>query len=341
MGLLLILALLYIAVHILVFLPAIRRAFPRFCQGAGPFLLVCDSMLAGVLLLELYFAAIHDQSDGFNLTRSGRQWFERHWKPVNSLGYRDAEPALPSPGQRTVMILGDSFAAGHGIERAENRFSDVAARALGPGWRVYNVSQPGWDTVDEAKAMHAFPVKPDVIVLCYYLNDIFHAAKDAGYPLAFSVNLPTGFMKELVDVSALADYVYWRLARGGNLSGGAGTFWDTLKGAYADPAVWAIHARALEDIAAYCRENRITLVAVVFPMLQAPSESAPITGKVAGALAAMGADVIDLTPAMTGRPARELVVNALDAHPNEAVHRQVGELLAGRMHTLEASLGTH
>lgn len=338
MGILLTVGIFYIVAHILVFLPAARRSFPRLCQNAASVFLVCDSMLAGVLLLELYFAAIHDQSDGFNLTRSGRQWFERHWKPVNSLGYRDAEPAAPAPGQRTVMILGDSFAAGHGIERAENRFSDVAARALGPGWKVYNVSQPGWDTVDEAKAMRAFPVKPDVVVLCYYLNDIFHAANEAKYPLTFSVNLPTGFMKELVGVSALADYAYWRLARGGNLSGGAGTFWDTLKGAYADPAVWGIHAKALEDIAAYCRENRITLVAVVFPMLQAPAESAPITGKVAGALAAMGADVIDLTPAMQGRPARELVVNTLDAHPNEAVHRQVGEMLAGRMHTLEASL---
>lgn len=338
MGILLTVGIFYIVAHILVFLPAARRSFPRLCQNAASVFLVCDSMLAGVLLLELYFAAIHDQSDGFNLTRSGRQWFERHWKPVNSLGYRDAEPAAPAPGQRTVMILGDSFAAGHGIERAENRFSDVAARALGPGWKVYNVSQPGWDTVDEAKAMRDFPVKPDVVVLCYYLNDIFHAANEAKYPLTFSVNLPTGFMKELVGVSALADYAYWRLARGGNLSGGAGTFWDTLKGAYADPAVWGIHAKALEDIAAYCRENRITLVAVVFPMLQAPAESAPITGKVAGALAAMGADVIDLTPAMQGRPARELVVNTLDAHPNEAVHRQVGEMLAGRMHTLEASL---
>lgn len=338
MGILLTAAIFYIVVHILAFLPTTRRSFPRLCQTAAPVLLVCDSMLAGVLLLELYFAAIHDQSDGFNLTRSGRQWFERHWRPVNSLGYRDAEPALPASGQRTVMILGDSFAAGHGIERAEDRFSDVAARALGPGWKVYNVSKPGWDTVDETKAMRAFPVKPDVVVLCYYLNDIFHAANEAKYPLTFSVNLPTGFTKQLIGVSALADYVYWRLARGGNLSGGSGTFWDTLRGAYADPTVWGIHAKALADIADYCRENRITLVAVVFPMLQAPVESAPITGKVAKALADMGADVVDLTPAFQGRPARELVVNALDAHPNEAVHRQVGELLAGRMHSLEASL---
>ena len=327
----------YILVHLFAFLPGARRSFPKTCQTIGPLLLVCDSALAGVLLLELYFVTIHDQSDGFNLTRSGRQWFERHWKPVNSLGYRDAEPVQPVRGQKALMILGDSFAAGHGINRAESRFSDVAARALGPGWKVYNVSKPGWDTVDEAKALRAYPVKPHVAVLCYYPNDIFHAAAETKYPLSFSVKLPTGAMKQLLDHSALADYVYWRLARGGNLSGGAGTFWDTLKGAYADPTVWAVHAEALEGIATYCRENDITLLAVVFPMLQAPAESAPITGKVARTLQALGADVIDLTQAFQGRPASELVVNALDAHPNEAVHAQVGELLAQRMRNLEAS----
>jgi hypothetical protein len=66
-------------------------------------------------------------------------------------------------------------------------------------------------------------------------------------------------------------------------------------------------------------------------MLQAPGESAPLTGKVAAELAALGAEVIDLTPVFAGRNPRDLVVNGLDAHPNEAVHKEVGELLAKRL----------
>lgn len=332
---LLVLAAVYLALHCAVFLPAAKARLPRAHGVLAPCLLVADSMLAGLLILELYFANIHDQSDGFNLTRAGRDWFARHWTPVNSLGYRDGEVAAPGPGQKSLVVLGDSFAAGHGIARAGDRFSDVAARLLGPGWRVYNVAKIGWDTRDETQALKNFPVKPDVVVLSYYLNDIFPAANDARFPLRFSVNLPTGLMKALTEHSALADFLYWRLARGGNLAGGAGSFWDCLKGAYADPAVWAIHARELDDLAAYCRDHGVKLVAVVFPMLQAPEESAPLTGKVARELRDQGAVVMDLSPVFTGRPARELVVNSLDAHPNESVHRQVGELLAECLTSLD------
>ena len=132
----------------------------------------------------------------------GKAWFERHWKPVNSLGYRDAEPFPPKPGQKSLVVLGDSFAAGHGVNRAEDRFSSVAATILGQDWQVFNVAKIGWDTMDETRALKAFPVKPDVVVLAYYLNDIFHAAQEEDFPLRFGVNLPRGLMKALTDHSA-------------------------------------------------------------------------------------------------------------------------------------------
>jgi len=314
--------------HAVLFVPFLRARHPRLRGGLVSLVLALDSCLAALLLLELYFAKIHDQSDGFNLTYAGRTWFARHWKPLNSLGYRDAEPARPAPGQKAVVFLGDSFTAGHGIANPADRFPDVAARILGPGYKVYNVAKIGWDTVDETRALREFPVKPDVVMLAYYPNDIFRAASEAGYPLTFAVNLPRGVMKDLVDHSALADFIYWRLARGGNLSGGAGSFWDALKGAYNDPGVWKLHAAEMAALVGYCRDNGITLVVVVFPMLQAPAESAPLTGKVAAEFASLGARVVDLTQDFAGRPARDMVVNALDAHPNSTVHRQVGERLA-------------
>lgn len=328
MLLFLVLAALLVALHLVFLLPGVRRGSPGLRSGLASFLLALDSLFVALLLLEFYFAKIHDQSDGFNLTHAGRTWFERHWKPVNSLGYRDAEPVAPAPGQKALVVLGDSFAAGHGLEDASARFPDVAARHLGQGWKVYNASKIGWDTVDETNALKAFPVKPDVVVLAYYLNDIFHAAGEAKYPLTFAVNLPTGLTKAVLDRSALADYLYWRFARGGNLSGGATTFWDSLKGAYADPKVWGLHSAEMRELADYCTAGGIRLMVVIFPMLQAPAESAPLTGKVATEFANLGAEVLDLTPAFTGRPAKELVVNPLDAHPSKAVHAQVGEMLA-------------
>lgn len=327
----------YLLLHALTVHPVLRTRFRRTCAILLPAFLALDSLLAGLLLLELYFSKIHDQSDGFNLTHSGKKWFERHWKPLNSLGYRDAEPVPPKPGQKSLVILGDSFAAGHGVNRAEDIFSSVAASVLGQDWKVFNVAKIGWDTLDETQALKSFPIKPDVVVLSYFLNDIFHSAQEEHFPLRFAVNLPQGFMKSLTEHSALADYMYWRFARGGNLSGGAATFWDTLKGAYGDPKVWARHEGELSGLARYCHENGIRLVVVVFPLLQAPAESAQLTGKVVGAFEKKGVEVMDLTPVFMGRPPRELVVNTLDAHPNEAVHRQIGELLAERLGSLDLS----
>ena len=319
-----------------VLLPGIRKRLPVSGEALAAGILVLDSLLLGFALLELYFAHVYDQSDGFNLTRAGKKWFERHWQPMNSLGYRDREATPPGPGQRTLVILGDSFAAGHGVKQAGDRFSEVAARALGDGWRVYNVSRIGWDTPDESKALKEFPVKPDIVVLSYYVNDVFAAARQAGYSANFAVNLPGGFTKTLVENSALADYVYWRAARwGGNLAGGGNTFWESLQGAYTDPAVWAIHSAELAELAGYCREKGIRLVAVVFPMLQAPGSSAPITGKVARTLEEQGATALDLSPVFKDVPANELVVGELDAHPNEAVHKRVGEMLVPLVRELE------
>jgi hypothetical protein len=325
----------YFAVHASLFMPTAKARFPRACEALVLLFLVADSVLAGVLLLELYFSKIYDQSDGFNLTYAGRTWFERHWRPLNSLGYRDREVAPPEPGQKSLVVLGDSFASGHGIKRPEDRFSDVAARALGPGWRVYNVAKIGWDTPDEITALREFPVKPDVVVLSYCLNDIFHAAREAQHPMNFAVNLPRGEMKALVELSSLADFLYWRLARGGNFSGGASSFWDSLRGAFSDSEVWAVHSGELAQLAAYCRDNNIRLAAVVFPMLQAPRESVPFVDKVSRALRDEGAAVLDLGPVFDGKAPGDLVVNAMDAHPNEAVHWQVGGVVAGYLKRLD------
>ncbi|GFK93986.1 hypothetical protein NNJEOMEG_01824 [Fundidesulfovibrio magnetotacticus] len=339
MALTIVCALAFLCLHAAVLAGPLKRRMPRLRGAILSVLLVADSLLAGVLAMEVYFRAVHDQSDGFALTWAGKAWMARHWKPVNSLGYRDAEVTPPAPGQRSVAFLGDSFVAGHGVERPEDRFTDVAARALGPGWKVYNLARNGWDSVDEAKGLRAFPVAPEAVVLVYYLNDIFNAAAKADYPLTFSVNLPRGFTKTLTENSALFDFVYWRFARGGNLAGGASTFWDSLKGAYADPKVWGAHAAELADLAQAVRERGAKPLAVVFPMLQAVDASAPLTAKVAEQLTALGFETVDLAPVLRGRPVPGLVVNALDAHPSLALHREVGEMLAAKLKAVQEGHG--
>jgi hypothetical protein len=94
---------------------------------------------------------------------------------VNSLGLRDRERTLrPPPGSRRVLVLGDSFVYGLGVE-AEDRFTDRLERACGPGVEVVNAGVEGWGTDQEYLYLvsQGLELRPDVVVLgVCALNDV-------------------------------------------------------------------------------------------------------------------------------------------------------------------------
>ncbi|MBI1879239.1 MAG: hypothetical protein HYR94_13645, partial [Chloroflexi bacterium] len=81
---------------------------------------------------EFYFKVFFAQTDAYVFTLSAQNWMERYWQPINSLGYRDREwtPDEVS-GKLKVMVVGDSLAAGLGIENYQDRFSNKLNQLLG------------------------------------------------------------------------------------------------------------------------------------------------------------------------------------------------------------------
>lgn len=290
-------------------------------------LVTVSAVAATLLVLELGMALFFAQSDGFNLTMSSRNWFARYWKPINSLGYRDAQPRPKAPGETLVMVLGDSFVSGHGINRVRDRFADILGRDLGKGWRVVNVAKIGWDTLDENRALRAYPEKPDMVVLVYFVNDIIPAALARHAELDFPIKLPKGFTKYLVDHFALANFVYWRLARTGNMEGAGKRFWAGLAKSYADPVVWKEHAAQLDLIVDWCREHKARLVAVVLPNLVDVAGSRPMTAKVAAFFRKAGVPTVDFTDRLAGRNPADMVVNAVDSHANVRLNAEIAGIL--------------
>jgi len=315
-------------INLLAWLSLSRVRKGRWRVYALSLLLVFDSLFVTLALLEAGFFLFMDQSDGFNITMSSKKWFKDHWKPVNSLGYRDDEPAPPEKGRKAVLVVGDSFAAGHGVDDYRDRFSNRLGGLLGPGYRVYNASDIGWDTPEELQALRTYPVKPDIVVLSYYLNDIFGAANKVHFDAPFGVKYPSNSVtRYLVDNFALANFVYWRLARMGNMENAAESFWGRLKAAFSDPAVWGEHEKELGGIVQACREEGARLIVLIFPNFLDAAGSAPLTAKIAAYFQSRGATAFDLAPMFEGRDPDELVVNCVDAHPNASVHEEMAGLL--------------
>lgn len=294
----------------------------RIRQAAQNILLALFAVLVTLILLELFFKLVFAQSDGFNHTLASKNWFNRYWQ-TNSLGYRDVEwtPAMLE-GRTRIMVLGDSFAAGHGINNPNHRFSNLLGQMLGRDYAVMNVSQNGANTKTEIQNAIAYPYPPDIVILSFYVNDIQDTALAMGYNRPdFKTSSPF-----LVGESYALNFLYWRIFRlqTGNW---ANAYWRWLAGLYNDPGVWNVYRDELLQIHRFIQDRNGQLIVVVFPNLLAIEESRPVTSKVSRLFTDHGVPVLDVGELVAGMDAEALVVNPVDPHPNEFVHRRVAEAL--------------
>jgi hypothetical protein len=286
------------------------------------------------LIAEHIFYYVIVQSDGCNFTLSAKRWQQKYWTPVNSLGYRDDEhTGAQLEGRKTVFVVGDSFAAGYGIKDYRDRFSGVLQKKMGEGSVVITVANPGWDTAREYEGIVSYPHKPDVIALIYLINDIESAARKKAFYRPTLIPPPGKIVKTLVMRSYFLDFVYWRLYRFKNVDIEQ-VYWGYIKECYSNEEIWRTHKDELLDIVNYARDNGAELIVVVFPQLQDIEGSRVFTSNVTDFLVSNKVRVIDLTDILAGRNPMELVVNPVDAHPNEGLHEEVAELLFEQMQEL-------
>ncbi len=280
--------------------------------------------------LESWFSRHFMESHGYVWTHATALWNATYWKPINSLGFRDVDHTPESlVGKKLMLVVGDSFAAGHGVADVADRFSDVLGKRLGNGWAVANIAERSANTPQEFDILGRYPHRPDAVLLSYFLNDIESAAEKLALTRVFKAKEPEGALKALVDRSSFANFLYWRLSLWL-----AATPYDHFRGylpsLFDHPEVWRLHEAELGRFAAYARERKIPLHVVVFPNLLDVEGSRPMTRKVADAFRERDIPVLDLSDILAGREPSGLIVAPADAHPNAAVHREVGNLLYDR-----------
>jgi hypothetical protein len=291
------------------------------------------------MAVELCFKLFFAQSDAFRYTLASQNWYDRYWQQ-NSLGYRDVDwTADMLAGKTKVMVVGDSFVAGSGIVDPQNRFSNQLGRLLGDDYAVLNVASPGWDTIDEVRAIIDYPYRPDILVLSYYINDIEGVAYQSGAQRPPIRQDPPAWLAPLVQNSHALNFLYWRLVRLGPQTW-AEVYWnDWLLKISADPDIRWRHRQELITIIEGAASEQIPLFVLVFPNLSAVSESQPLLQPVIDLFQEHNIPVLDVSTLLTGRDPAQTTVNAVDAHPNEAVNLEVAEQLYNMIRAWEKTRG--
>jgi len=289
----------------------------------------CGLLALVALAVEGAFTPIA-RSHAVGYTLAARQWFSRYWgRPANHLGYRDVEPG--DDGRPRIFVLGDSFVAGVGIADARERFSD-RLRELLPRYQVHNLGWNGADTRNEYERLAACPLRPAVVVLSYYVNDIAGAAEALGHrvpPFTPYRDVPRA-VRWLVARSYALDFLYW-LAPHDDLA------WQgsALAQAYTRPEVVEAHEADLQRIVDWTREKDCRLVVVLFPDLTRVAESGPWLAPAERVCARNGVPTLDVRELVRGRPVAETTVNRNDAHPSVWLHGEVARALAERIVALD------
>ena len=251
-------------------------------------------------------------------TYSGELWRSRYVQ-FNSMGFRDREHSLTrTRGERRVLIVGDSYALGVGIEDPADRFGEHLARLLEEGtgeeWVAFHASRGNTHTrhhIAFLERMSAF--RADLVVLLHVANDFDYLRRVA--PGALDLAQISGLSSRLhpVRLAYTNSYLFQEIFIRVRL---------LLVGADAVETVpHSVLRRNLDDVMAFetlARSLGAAVVLIPFDVSVVELESARSRYRrfieMAGSL---GLQVCSLETAFDRMSLDRLVINRLDAHPNE------------------------
>ena len=255
-------------------------------------------------------------SDGFAMTLSGQRWFQRYWPPLNQLGYRDIDH--PPSERKKLFVIGDSFVAGHGINYAGDRFSNLLGERLGNDWEVFNIAQCGWGTPTEFAALKSHPTKPNAVVWVYFPNDIELSALLEGKSLPeFRPLAPLPARK-----SYLLNFLYWRYARS-RMQHVQTDYWQFINESYKNPTILARQIQQLQELVNYSHDQSIALLVVFFPHLPMIDWSRKAVEPLRNYFETQHIPTLDLGERLAGRDLKTLTVNNNDAHARQSLQPEL------------------
>lgn len=265
---------------------------------------------------------------------------QRHaWSPgpSNSLGFRDREVPQKTAGRERIVVVGDSFTWGQGIERPE-RFSNLLEQYLGVRYEVFNFGLPGDNMPEHLDVLEqALKVSPDFVLLQLYINDFETPSMRPphAYPL-----LPASLDQRLQQSSLLYDLLSVQWAHVQEITGISEGYIQYMNRNLRDPN--GPNSRKafgqLQQFFERAHAAGVPVGTVLFPEIEALGPNANgaaypfgyLHERVRQACADEHVQYLDLLPRFsTFREPRATWVSPLDAHPNAIANRRAAyEMLA-------------
>jgi hypothetical protein len=304
-----------------------RVSGPRLIAGNLLVLLFLGSVVLAVG--EAYYRYDHDTTDSLSYSKTSQRWFSRHWKS-NAAGFRDNVEYADriQPGKRRITLLGDSFTAAHGIKDVEDRFANRIRKAH-PEWEVHLLAQSGWDTGDELEALRTAVQRGDQVdqvVLVYMLNDvadILPAWATTHQRIMGDVARRPWLQQHSYLVDAVVHLI--KLVREPDMR----NYFAFVRDGYRGP-VWRRQMARLDSLRDEVKAAGGHLLVVTFPFLHALGpkyEYRFIHEELHDFWRTRNVPQLDLLGMYQDIPPGRLVVNRLDAHPNEYAHRLAADAI--------------
>lgn len=256
-------------------------------------------------------------------TLAGANWFSFFWEN-NRMGYRDAELKEKNLAKKKIFFVGDSFTAGHGLKKCKQRFSDLAGEKLKGHYEFFNLGVNGADTDTEFDSLLKFPVKPDVLVLQYFFNDIDNASKHAGlwheFPMAYQ-DIPL-WQRPIVKGTYLFNFIYWKFPRTNEFD-----YVNYLREAYTDSSVLSEHLLSLKKFTDYGRTNGVKLYVVIIPFLQDLQTTKEFSAPIKQFFSNEKIEVIDVSDLVGDIAVKDRIVNRSDFHSSPLVNQRTADAI--------------
>lgn len=115
---------------------------------------------------------------------------------LNSLGFREREIGPKNPNRYRIVVIGDSFTYGNGVE-LQDRFSNLIEGFLGPQYEVLNFGHPGNNLPDHLNELDlVLKMSPDFVLLQLYENDFETPGMTGHRPQTYPL-LPLGLDRRM------------------------------------------------------------------------------------------------------------------------------------------------